>query len=560
MKRFNKKWLALLLAAVMILALAACGGKTEQPQSTQEPQSSQEPAPAATKAPESAPTAAPESTPGPEAPAIDQDREMVFAASRDQAPGEKDGHYASMTLGIWEPLITKDEKGRPAPALATSWEHNEDSTVWTFHLREGVSFSNGNPFQADAVLANFDRMKKGPFSSSFYSVNIDTTYPGLLSYEKTDDYTVVLTFENPLPLQDYTMANYGSSMFDPTCFAEDGNFNGFAIGTGAYVMVENVSGQYCVTERNENYWGTPGIVRSFRFKTIPDAESRYTALRAGEVQGLCDLGAISPSQAAEIDGDPAYGVSVGDSGINHFLNVNGMDFPFNDVRMRQGLSKLLDRQLIIDSFYNGYGLPAGGFLNYTSPFYSEQPVDYDPEGGMELIRQVVGSEKVELRFLLPTVDSNRYPYQEEAEYIQALLENIEGTDIKVNIESIDWGPCKDEMKAGNYNLCLKIQGLPSANPFSLFNGWMKTGGSTNIGYGLGYHNDEADELINEASSCMDAKRLAEIYTRLQEISIVDFPTIPVLYSQEVVGYSSDITGYQATVYGLTGYTQVQWAR
>ena len=542
----TKKLLCLLLALVMALSMAACAGAPAEPTVP-----STEPA-------ESVDTQPQESTdPVVE---IDQTREIAFAASRDQAPGEQDGHYASMSLGIWEPLITKDENGKPIPALATGWEHNEDSTVWTFHLREGVNFSNGVPFNADAVLANFDRMKKGPFSSSFYSVNIDTTYPGLLSYEKTNDYTVVLTFENPQPLQDYTMANYGSSMFEPSCFAEDGNFNGFAIGTGPYVVKENVVGQYCVIERNENYWGTPGIAKTFRFKVIPDADTRYAALRAGEVQGLCDLGAISPSQAAEIENDPAYTVSVGDSGINHFLNVNGGSFPFNDVRMKQGLSLLIDRQTIIDSFYNGYGIPAGGFLNYTSPFYAEQPVSYDPEKGMELIREVVGDQEVELLFLLPTVDANRYPYQEEAEYIQALLENIEGTNIKVEIRLIEWGPCKDEMKAGNYNMCLKIQGLPSANPFSLFNGWMHTGGSTNVGYGLGYCNEQADALIDEAKASVDVDRIAEIYVKLQELSSVDFPTIPVMYSEEVVACSSDITGYQARIYGLTGYTQVCWAK
>ena len=531
----KKRTLSLLLAVACALSLSGCGGAPAPDAQTSAPAGSETPA------------------------AVDQTREIVFAASRDQCPGEQDAYYASMSLGVWEPLITKDESGKPAPALATEWEHNEDSTVWTFHLREGVTFSNGTPFNADSVLANFDRMKKGPFESSFYGMNIDTIYPGLVSYEKTDDYTVVLTLSEGQPLLDYTMVNYGSAIFEPSCFAEDGTFAGFPIGTGPYVVTENVLGQYCVIERNDNYWGTPGIAKTFRFKVIPGAETRYTALRAGEVQGLCDLGAISPSQAAEIDGDPAYNVSVGDSGITHFLNVNGGAFPFNDVRMREGLSLLLDRQTIIDSFYNGYGLAAGGFLNYTSAFYREQPVQHDPERGAELIREVVGDQEVELLFLLPGVDANRYPYQEEAEYIQSLLENIEGTHIKVSIQQMDWGPCKEEMEVGNYNLCLKIQGLPSANPFSLFKGFMYTEGGTNISYGLGYHNDHVDELIEEAAACLDAGRLTEIYTELQEISAVDFPNIPVLYSQEVVASSSDITGYQATVYGLTGFTQVCWA-
>lgn len=197
-------------------------------------------------------------------------QEIVFAASRDQCPGEQDAYYASMSLGIWEPLITKDASGKPIPALASSWEHNEDSTVWTFHLQKDVTFSNGTPFNADIVLANFDRMQKGPFESSFYGMNLETLYPGLLSYEKTDDSTVVLKLDKPQPLLDYSMVNYGSAMFEPSCFAEDGNFNGFAIGTGPYVVTENVLGQYAVIERNDTYWGTHGVNEKFRFKVIPD--------------------------------------------------------------------------------------------------------------------------------------------------------------------------------------------------------------------------------------------------------------------------------------------------
>ncbi|MFR5810378.1 MAG: ABC transporter substrate-binding protein, partial [Flavonifractor plautii] len=227
----KKRTLSLLLAVACALSLSGCGGAPAPDAQTSAPAGSETPA------------------------AVDQTREIVFAASRDQCPGEQDAYYASMSLGVWEPLITKDESGKPAPALATEWEHNEDSTVWTFHLREGVTFSNGTPFNADSVLANFDRMKKGPFESSFYGMNIDTIYPGLVSYEKTDDYTVVLTLSEGQPLLDYTMVNYGSAIFEPSCFAEDGTFAGFPIGTGPYVVTENVLGQYCVIERNDNYWG-----------------------------------------------------------------------------------------------------------------------------------------------------------------------------------------------------------------------------------------------------------------------------------------------------------------
>ena len=109
---------------------------------------------------------------------------------------------------------------------------------------------------------------------------------------------------------------------------------------------------------------------------------------------------------------------------------------------------------------------------------------------------------MELLFLLPGVDANRYPYQEEAEYIQSLLENIEGTHIKVSIQQMDWGPCKEEMEAGNYNLCLKIQGLPSANPFSLFKGFMHTEAfNISCSSGLTTMTTWTQAIVREAAAC-----------------------------------------------------------
>ena len=139
----KKRTLSLLLAVACALSLSGCGGAPAPDAQTSAPAGSETPA------------------------AVDQTREIVFAASRDQCPGEQDAYYASMSLGVWEPLITKDESGKPAPALATEWEHNEDSTVWTFHLREGVKFHDGTDFNADCVIFALDRVMNPDFE--YYS-------------------------------------------------------------------------------------------------------------------------------------------------------------------------------------------------------------------------------------------------------------------------------------------------------------------------------------------------------------------------------------------------------
>lgn len=487
---------------------------------------------------------------------VDQTKEMIFAASRDQAPGDKDAYFCSINLGVWQPLVTTDESGNPAPALAESWNNNEDCTEWTFNLKKDVKFSNSVPFNADIVLANFDRYKKGPFSSSFYGINIETTYPNLKDVIAVDDSTVKLTFSKPTPMLTYKMANFGSSIFEPSCFDKDGNFKDLPIGTGPFKLVENVVGEYCVIEQNETYYGKKPTLQRLKFKVIPDANTRYSALLAGEVHGLCDLGAITPSLAAELEKNKDFKVSVGTSGITHFLNVNGNKFPFNDVRMREGLSLLLDREEIINEFYNGYGVPAGAFLSYASPFYKEIKTVHDKEKGQALIKEVIGDKKVTLDFLLPGVDANRYPYEEEAVYIQSVLAEV---GIDTNIQKLEWGTCRKMMKAHEYDMCLKIQGLPSADPYGLFKGFMHTKGGTNINYGLGYKNEHVDALINNVGNELDIEKRKEVYNELQDISAKEFPNIPLLYSQEVVACSSKVKGFKATPYGLTGYTEVEWA-
>lgn len=536
-----KKQVVGLMLAVSMLGLAACQPKKADPAASTTAESSAEQTTIAKTE---------------ETKALETDREVIFAASRDQAPGEEDAHYCSMSLGVWQPLITKDEKGAPKAALAESWEKNEDATVWTFKLRQDVAFHNGTPLTADIVKQNFDRYAKGPFSSSFYGINIENTYPNLTEVAVADEHTVKLTFSESVPLLDYAMANYGSSIFEPSCFGEDGNFNGLPIGTGPYKLVENVVGEYCVVERNEDYYGEPAKTNTLRFKVIKDANTRYSALMAGEMDALCDLGAITPALAHELEGNPDFTVTTGDSGITHFLNVNGNRFPFNDERMREGLSLLLDRDEINKEFYYGYAIPAGGFLNYTSPFYHKMDVKHDVERGRELIKEVVGDQDITLEFLLPTVDANRYPYEEEAVYIQAVLEEL---GIKSNITLLEWGTCKEMMAAGDYDMCLKIQGLSSADPYSLFKGFMSTTGGTNKSYGLGYSNAHADELIESVATELDLEKRMEIYNELQEISVTDYPNIALLYAQEVAACSSKLEGYQATPYGLEVYTKVRWA-
>ena len=102
------------------------------------------------------------------------------------------------------------------------------------------------------------------------------------------------------------MVNFGSAMYSPSCLDENGDFNGVCIGTGPFRIAENVPDQYVLLERFEDYWGEPARAETIRVRVIPDADTRFSALKAGEIQGVIDLNAIPTSLAVELEGDDRF--------------------------------------------------------------------------------------------------------------------------------------------------------------------------------------------------------------------------------------------------------------
>lgn len=482
-----------------------------------------------------------------------EDQEIVLAGYRNIAPGEEDAYYCSVILYVWEPLIAMDEKGEPAPKLAESWEMSEDAKTWTFHLRKGVSFHDGRSFNADAVLYNFDRMRSGVKPSGFYSLNIDSFYPNLAQVNKIDDYTVELTFTEAAPTLLYTMTNFGSAMFSPGCFDENYNFTGIAQGTGPFKIAENVLDQYVLLERNEEYWGEKAAAKTIRVKTIPDVNTRFSALKSEEIMGVIDLKAITPALANQLAEDDNFAITSTNSTMIDFLCLNGTKWPFSDVRMRQALSLLIDRASIIDTIYLGYASPTSNILNYSTPFYKEIPVDHDTEKARELAKEVLGEKTVTVKYLIQQ-DSGEQ--KAEAELIGALFTEI-GVD--VTIESYDWATIRERMKTGDYDLARGQQGLPNMEAITIFKRFMYSTGDQNVNYSLGVKDPQIDALIDQADKEIDLAKRQEIYDQLQEISVERQPVLPLYNEKTLMVYNKKLTGYEAQIYGLD-LTKVQWAQ
>lgn len=483
--------------------------------------------------------------------AVNNKNSIALGGYRHLAPGVRDAFYCSKILGVWEPLITRDAVGRPKGCLATSWQMLDGGKEWIFHLRRGVTFHNGTPFNADAVIKNFDRMGKGYKRSTFYGLDLKTFYPSLIKYEKLDDYTIRLLFSEPNINELYKMMDFGSPVFAPECFADDGNFSGVAIGTGPYKIAENQLNKYVRLVRNDNYYGEKAHIPEIIVRNIPNADVRYAALKAGEIMGVLDINAIPPFLAEEIQKDDRFAVSSNKSSMIRFLHLNGGKFPFNDVRMRQAVSLAIDRQDLVQALYLNYAVPTSNVLNYTSPYYKDFPVEYNLAKAKKLANEVLKGKRCEVVYC---INGSEVLQKGEAELIAYWLREI-GLD--VTIQSLEYATMTKLLRKGEYDIARVQQGLPNGDPYSIFYTFMMADGGRNVSSSSHYKNDEVTELMHKVKHTVDENERRRIYDRIQQISVEEQPIVPLFNDKSIVAYSRHLKNYQALIYGVN-LAEIEW--
>ncbi len=484
------------------------------------------------------------------------EREIVLAAGRDLSPGEKDPYYSTVILKTWESLVGISDAGEAVPGLAESWESNAEKTEWIFHLKKGVHFHDGTDFDAKAVLDNFYRVTHmGYKPSSFYGYLVSRIYPGLLRYEADDACTVHLYFEKPVPMLIYRMAGWGSAIFSPACFdKETGDFTGIAKGTGPFEIVEREPDQYTVLRRFEDYHGEKAKAEQIRVRVIPSPEARYSAMRSGEVQGVLDLGGLTPMMVKELERTGKFSVHTAHSTISHYLSVNGSRFPFSDEKMRLALNLAIDREKIVTHYFAGYGTPTRSFLNSTNPFAHVEPPIYDKAEAKRLAQEVLGGERVHVKFLLPQYGMARYPYKVISEFIQAELSEL-GLDVEIVM--VDGLSSRKMMQQGDYDLSIGTRGLGNLDPTSLLREFFQTDGATNHASRFAYSNPQVDEDFALLDHTYEIKDRAKLYEDILQELLIHPAVVPLLEDENIAVCSKEITGYHAAVYGIT-LDQVRW--
>jgi peptide/nickel transport system substrate-binding protein len=363
-----------------------------------------------------------------------------------------------------------------SPLLAESWQASPDLKTYTFKLRKGVKFQNGEPFDSAAVKFSFER------NAAPTSTNKDKSlFQSFVSVTAPDADTVVIALKYSEPNFPFLMGQASASIVEPKSAPTDATQ---PVGTGPYTLGAWAKGSSITLNKWADYRNAPAIKLSkVTIRFISDPAAQVAALLSGDVDAFPRVAA--GRSLAQFKADPRFVVLVGGSRAKTIMGINERKKPLDDVRVRRAILAAIDRQAIIDGAVDGFGKPIGSFYTPGSLGYVDTTGvnPYDPEKAKKLLAEAGVTTPLELSLRLPPPAYAR----QGGEIIAAQLAKV---GITAKIENVEWAQWLSQVFAGNgpHNFDLTI--VSHVEPFDLVK-------LTESDYYLGYNSAAFNDLYKQ---------------------------------------------------------------
>jgi len=512
------------------------------------------------------------------------DEELKIGLSAE--PSAIDPHFHNLTPNnsllkhIFDRLIDQDENQALRPGLALSWRAVDDST-WEFKLRPGVTFSDGSAFTANDVIYSFcraPRVENSPSSFAIYS-------RAITAMTAPDPLTLRMTTAGPYPLLPNEVSTIallsakangaGDVTFDrQECKGvgtypktEAFNSGAAAIGTGPYKLARFTKGDRIVLERNDRYWGEKPPWQRVVFRPITSAGPRVAALLSGDVD-LIENVPIQDLERIRANGD--FKVVQGLSARVIYLHFDYVDDappgvagaegknPFRDKRVREAISRAIDRDAIVARVLGGVAVAAGELLPSTMFGANKdmQAPKADVEGAKKLLAEAGYPNGFSLVLATP---NDRYV--NDAQVAQAVAQMLARVGLKVSVDAMTSSQFFAKRTRREFGFWLagwisdtgemSAQIKPLAATPNRDKGW----GTTNPG---GYSNPQVDALLGEALGTIDDAKRAALLAQASRIAMADYGVLPLHFEMTTWAMRKGL-GYRPRVDQATQATMVERA-
>lgn len=447
---------------------------------------------------------------------------------------------------VYDALVLHGFDGEIYPALAESWEFNEDGTVWTFKLREDVTFHSGEQFTAEHVVDHFNRWKDMPTSAKIALLE---------SVEAEDDYTVVFTLSSStlVFLNNISQTEWAyASIPNANLVAELGNDYGVTDidGTGPYRMEEWVKDDHITLVRNEDYtWGSvayenlgPAYPERIIFRVVPEEASRTALLETGDANLNIE---VAPRDVGRLEDTPGISVSAFPRLSSNHIGFNMERDLFQDVNVRKAVMHAVNREEITQFVMQGQADPAEGYLhpqaNGANPRDVTRPlVEYNPERSEELLEESgweMGSNGIrekdgqQLSFTL-------YLTTELNEQInQAVQDQLRQVGIDMQINRLESAGFSDATNAGEHDARFIPMIYSTADHMYFFVSDAIPSPNT-----IRWSDAHFDELFDRSQTTTDMDERNEIFAEMEMYLLEQAVVVPVQHLTWIFGWDDTVKG------------------
>ena len=461
---------------------------------------------------------------------------VAFAAITD--PDTLDLHKTSNPVSstifgyIYEPLVDQDLQNNYVGRLAESWSVSPDNKVVTFKLRKGVKFTDGSPFNADAVKFTFERLQRVGAKSPIFE-----TFKNVTKMEATDDTTFVMTMKDPYaPIFHDLQTAYAGILSPSALKAANDDIGRTAVGTGPYKLKEWKTGQEIVLERNADYVspfayfsnkGAP-YIQEVHYKVIPEPNSQLAALEAGEIDSL----GLQAKDLAKYQSDARFKLYDSLTFGLTYLGFDAKRKPFDDPKLRHALAQAVNKQEIVDVVFEGKlaraaCCPIAESIQGYDPKLKDFELKYDPtkaKAELDAIGYKAGAgglrsapDGTPFKPVLYTTNSDTHGK------ISTLLQaQFKAVGVDLQVKQLESGALLAATPKAEHDLYLNGYSWNEPDMFSLFLSCDRVASSNRVLY----CNQDLEKLIVAGRTTLDQQKRMQIYFDAQKLTMQESPWQP----------------------------------
>ncbi len=555
----NAKSLSLLLPVPLLLLCLGCGGEGKKPAQAKPPLDVSKLLPQAPDDPE------------PKAGGI-----FVWGRSGDAKlldPADvTDGESVMVVTNLFDTLVAfKRGSTEIEPSLAKGWTQSDDRLVWTFTLRDGVTFHDGTLLDADAVVFSFERQRdpahparRATSQFAYYQNN----FKALKKVEAVDPATVRFTLSEPYAPFLAALALFNCAIVSPAAFASEGkdadgrckyNFAQKPVGSGPFIFEGWEKDVHITLRANKAYWGGAPYLDKLVFKAVVDAQTRLKELEAGGIHGmenpeLRDLEMIQKNPDLRLLGSPGINVC--------YLAMHTGKKPFDDMRVRQAVAFAIDKKRIIATAYDNLAKPAVSMCPETMAGFSKALIDRvrDTKRAKRLLAEAGYANGFKTELWYPVIQ--RAYLGDQATTAIQIQQDLKEVGIEVEIRKMEWTAILTATSNGEHAMCLMGWMADIFDPDNFLYVLLDKdnaveGTANNLSF---YKGERVHELLLGAQRSYDWLRRERLYAEAQELLFEEAPTVPLATVPDFRALRKDVRGYSIYPAGGEFFRHVSFAR